>query len=100
MLAPRDLDALLDRMTIELLEATSTVEVLARVRREERDGVPAYDACPRTGVWRGLQPRDLVMTCAAPGCTNRYVWKARTAVRLYCSSLCAGRAFHARRRAA
>ena len=100
MLRPDELDALVNRMTVDLLEATSSHEALARANREERELVPAYDACPMTGEHRYLLPREIVLTCPAPNCGHRFVWKARRPKRIYCCSNCAARDWHAKRVAA
>lgn len=97
---PAELDALRDEMCVRLLEATSTHTALARARREEQDGVPAYDRDPRRNHWRGLQPRDLVLVCGAPHCGQRFIWRGNNqhGEGRFCSAACRERAHYWRGR--
>lgn len=88
MLTPDDDARLRDELCLILLEATSGVEALARVRREIRDRTPVYDVAPDPYLIRSgrIQPRDLLVTCAGPRCRQRFATSSPQA--LYCSERC------------
>lgn len=97
MLTPAEEAALRDAMCIQLLEATSSPAAYTRARREEREGVPAYDVAsdPFPGRRIAIQPRDRIGACAS--CGEWFVdpkWQRR-----FCSDRCRARAAAQRRRA-
>lgn len=92
-----DMDRLRDRMTVELLEATSSDTALQRYRLEEAHGYPAYDPDPASNL-RSLQPRDLIGRC--PVCAALFVVAGNGGLgKRFCSDRCCEVAGRARRSA-
>ena len=87
-----DLDRLRDRMTVELMLATSSDTALQRYRLEEAHGYPAYDPDPASNL-RHLAPRDLIKRCLV--CRRLFVVTQQVRGRggaRYCAQRCRKRA--------
>lgn len=85
MLSPKDEAQLRDDLCVILLEATTPLAVMIRVRGEERMRTPVYDPNPVT-VPRRLQP------CICPVCGEAFLPGRNGPLPVYCGTRCWKRA--------
>ncbi len=97
MLSPRDEDRLRTRMTIELCEATTPHEILARVKTAERLGPFVYGGCTAEQYDAWHERAYLTQKkCEGRGCD---VWIEKTVYwRRFCSVACQKRNYYWRRK--